>query len=357
MAVEERKGARFLLVVASFVVVIAGIKAAAPLILPFMIASFIAMISLPLLNWLQRKRIPTALAVLITVTLALAVLVGMGVLIGGSITKFTDEAPRYRERLAEMSMPIMHRLQSWGFDVSEQAIGDLINPAAAMDVVTGTLRALAAVLSRSMLVFVIIVFILFEAAGFPAKLDAAFGKGPSDRFDKIKHEVQRYLATKTVISLTTGSLVGAAMAIIGVDFALLWGALAFMLNYIPNLGSIIAAIPPLLLALIQLGPGHAVAVGVVFLAVNLTLGNLVEPYFMGRTMGLSTLVVFLSLVFWGWVWGPVGMLLSVPLTMIVKIMLENTQDLRWIAVLLGATPRDRAVAVRADGTSSRRTVG
>jgi AI-2 transport protein TqsA len=350
MAVEERKGARFLLVVASFVVVIAGIKAAAPLILPFMIASFIAVISLPLLNWLQSKRIPNAPAVLITVTLALGVLVVLGLLIGGSIKSFTEEAPRYRERLAEMSLPVMHRLQAWGFDVSDDALSELINVGAAMDVLTGTLRAIAAVLSRSMLVFLIIVFILFEAAGFPAKLDAAFGDRPSGRLLKIRHEVQRYLATKTVISFTTGSLIGAALSIIGVDFPLLWGALAFMLNYIPNLGSIIAAMPPALLALVQLGPGHALAVIIVFLAVNVTLGNLIEPYFMGRTLGLSTLVVFLSLVFWGWVWGPVGMLLSVPLTMIVKILLENTEDLRWVAVLLGATPRPQAAGNAEDAS-------
>ncbi len=131
-------------------------------------------------------------------------------------------------------------------------------------------------------------------------------------------------------------MVVVALLIIGVDFPLLWGMLAFLLNYVPTLGSIIAAVPPVLLAIVQLGPGHALATALVFVGVNVVLGNFVEPHFMGRRLGLSTLVVFLSLVFWGWVWGPVGMLLSVPLTMIVKIMLENTEDLRWVAVLLGA---------------------
>ncbi len=130
-----------------------------------------------------------------------------------------------------------------------------------------------------------------------------------------------------------------ALLIIGVDFPLLWGMLAFLLNYVPTLGSILAAIPPVLLATVQLGPGHALATALVFVGVNVVLGNFVEPHFMGRRLGLSTLVVFLSLVFWGWVWGPVGMLLSVPLTMIVKIMLENTEDLRWVAVLLDAGTR------------------
>jgi predicted PurR-regulated permease PerM len=318
---EERrdKGARVLLLIASFIVVIAGIKAAATLILPFLVAVFFALVSLPVLNWLQRK-VPTPVAVLATIVVALGVLVGFAVLIGGSITNFTDQVPKYRARLEGLYTPVLELLSQWGLDVSQQTLSDLIDPGAAMDVVSRTLRGVAAVLSNLLLVLLIV------------------------RFDKIKLEVQRYLATKTVVSLATGSLVALAMAIIGVDFALLWGTLAFMLNYIPNLGSIIAAVPPLLLAAVQLGPGHAVAVAVVFLTINVTLGNLVEPYLMGRRLGLSTLVIFLSLVFWGWVWGPVGMLLSVPLTMIAKIMLENTEDLRWVAVLLGPSPRSETLA-------------
>jgi predicted PurR-regulated permease PerM len=339
---EDRsgRGAQFLLVVASVVVVIAGLRAASSLILPFLVAIFLAMVTLPLLNWLQKRRIPKPVAVLVTILVAVGVLVGVVVLIGGSVKEFTVEAPKYRARLEEMYSGVLAWLETRGMPLPGELTADLIDPAAAIDVVTGTLRGVAAVLSNLLLVFLMIVFILFEAAGFPAKFEVAFGGGDeSSRFDKIKLEVQRYLQTKTVISFTTGSLVAAAMAIIGVDFPLLWGSLAFLLNYIPNLGSIIAAVPPILVALLQLGPGHAIAVAVVFAVINVAFGNFVEPYFMGRRLGLSTLVVFISLVFWGWVWGPVGMLLSVPLTMILKIMLENTEDLRWIAVLLGPSPK------------------
>jgi len=334
------RGAQSLLVAASLVVVIAGIKAASSLILPFLVALFLAMVTLPLLNWLQRMKIPKPLAVLVTVLVAVAVLVGIASLVGGSIKSFTMEAPKYQAKTQQMYSQSLAWLEDRGLSVTHEQTLELFNPAAAIDLVTGTLRGIAAVLSNLLLVFLIIVFILFEAAGFPTKLQVAFGdQAGSDRFENIRVEVQRYLATKTLISLTTGVLVSAAMAIIGVDFALLWGTLAFLLNYIPNLGSIIAAVPAVLLALVQLGPGSAIAVAVVFVAINVTLGNFAEPYFMGRRMGLSTLVIFISLVFWGWVWGPVGMLLSVPLTMILKIMLENTEDLRWIAVLLGPSPK------------------
>jgi len=214
-----------------------------------------------------------------------------------------------------------------------------------MDMLTGTLRGVAGVLSNLLLVFFTIVFILAEAAGLPAKMKAAFGWGEGpERLNKILQEVQRFLAIKSVVSLVTGILVGVSLWLVGVDFPMLWGGLAFLLNYIPTLGSVLAAIPPVLLAMLQLGPGYALVVTLIFLVINVPMGNLVEPYFMGRRLGISTLVVFLSLVFWGWVWGPVGMLLSVPLTMILKILLENTEDLRWIAVFLGASPRSEPPA-------------
>ena len=136
----------------------------------------------------------------------------------------------------------------------------------------------------------------------------------------------------------TGIAIGIWLAILGVNHAFLWGLFAFLLNYVPNIGSIIAAIPAVLLALIQLGLGSAILVGIGYLVVNVVVGSIIEPKYMGKGLGLSTLVVFLSLVFWGWVLGPVGMVLSVPLTMVLKIGLESKEDTRWIAVLLGSAP-------------------
>ena len=197
-------------------------------------------------------------------------------------------------------------------------------------------KGLISTLSNTVLVMLTLMFMLFEANCLPVKVRAALGRKDADlsRFSKGTREVQHYLAIKTVLSLVTGGIIAAWLAILGLDFALVWGLLAFLLNYIPNLGSIIAAVPAILLAVVQLGFGSAILVAIGFLVVNVLLGNIVEPHLMGRKLGLSTLVVFLSLVFWGWVWGPVGMLLSVPLTMMVKILLENSKDLRWVAILL-----------------------
>jgi predicted PurR-regulated permease PerM len=349
----QERATRFLLVIACIVVVIAGLKAAATLLVPFMISLFLAMISLPLVHWLHARRVPTAIAVVITLMLLLMVLASIGLLLGGSVQAFTTRAPEYRNLLEERLGGVIDWLQARGLTITRDMADDFIKPGRVMDVVTGTLRGVAAVFSNLFLVMLTIVFILMEATGFRAKLHAAFGGAEAaQRFDNIRTQVQRYLGIKTLISLTTGSIVAAAMAIIGVDFPLLWGLVAFLLNYVPSLGSIIAAIPPILLALVQLGAGHAIAVAAVFITINIALGNFAEPYFMGRRLGLSTLVVFLSLIFWGWVWGPLGMILSVPLTMIARITFENTEDLRWIAVLLGDTPDVPPPAPRVPGTES-----
>lgn len=329
---------------ASLVVVIAGLQAAASVLLPFLLSVFLAILSLPLLVWLQGKRIPTTPAVLLTVLANIVLLATIVIIVGGSVESFTREAPKYSDRLQQMASALLVWLQGKGIDLSPKIAGDVVNPGAVMGLVGQMFNSLASVLSNFVLVVITTIFILFEATQFPQKLHLALGRQDSDSqtFSTIILEVQRYLGIKTLISIATGLLIGVWVAILGVDFPVLWGLLAFLFNYVPNLGSIIAAIPTVLLALVQLGPGTAALVGIGYLVVNTALGNFVEPYFMGRKLGLSTLVIFLSLVFWGWVWGPLGMLLSVPLTMVVKILLENSENFQWVAVLLAPTPRQDA---------------
>lgn len=232
---------------------------------------------------------------------------------------------------------ILAWLTGLGIKVSEQQLLEAFNPAAAMNLVAIMLDGLRGVLTNSFLILLTVIFILLEASSFPAKLQAV-----SDRvqaalagIDKFTDKVKRYMAIKTVFSLATGVVIAIWLAIVGVDYPLLWGLLAFLFNYIPNVGSILAAFPAVLLALLQLGVGAALWSGLGYLVINIIVGQVIEPRFMGRGLGLSTLVVFVSLVFWGWVLGPVGMFLSVPLTMTVKIALESSDETRWIAVFLG----------------------
>jgi AI-2 transport protein TqsA len=182
-------------------------------------------------------------------------------------------------------------------------------------------------------------FMLAEASWFARKVRAAFDDGSShsvDRAHQIVVNVRRYILIKTGVSVLTGVFIGVLLSIAKVENAVLWGFLAFLFNYVPNIGPIIPAVPATMLALIQSGIGLACWTAFAFLLVNQVLGNVIEPRLQGQGLGLSTLVVFLSLLFWGWVLGPIGMLLSAPLTMAVKIALESYPDLRWVAVMLGS---------------------
>ena len=187
------------------------------------------------------------------------------------------------------------------------------------------------------IIFLSVIFILAEMSSFPVKFARAF----SDSQDKMIHinkilgKIRHYLAIKTVASLFTGFIVSISLFFIGVDYPFLWGMLAFLLNYIPNIGSIIASIPPLILAFVQIGPAAVFWTAITFVSANMIVGNYLEPKFMGKMLGLSTFVVFLSLIFWGWIFGSVGMFLSVPLTMTIKIALETNPKTEWIAIMLG----------------------
>jgi len=354
---EQSPGTRYLFVMAMTVIVVGGLRLAAPILLPFSLALFLAVLTLPIVLFLQQRRVPATLAIFVAVLVDVAV-VGLLILLASqSIAEFQDRLPRYAVRLQDLWTSWIQGLMAStipGAVPLAEALTetDILNPDQLMTLAGSTLTRVLAFASNAFLVFLILIFILGEATVFPAKFRAILGRrrGHSSNLMKMVTEVQEYLGIKTFISLATGILLGAWCWVMDLDFPVLLGLIAFVLNYVPTIGSIIASVPAVLLALIQVGFGHAVIVGLGFFAVNTVFGNLIEPNLMGRRLGLSTLVVILSLIFWGWVWGPVGALLAVPLTMVVKIMLENTSDLRWVAVILDKSPPDPDLA-RGDGLS------
>jgi predicted PurR-regulated permease PerM len=221
--------------------------------------------------------------------------------------------------------------------MTDVRILEYFDPGAAMQLAASTLAGFGGALTNAFLILLTVVFILLEASSLPQKIHAALHHPGASLagFERFVDNVRRYMAIKSAVSLMTGVVITTGLWLIGVDYPLLWGVLAFLLNYVPNIGSIIAAVPAVLLAFVQLGTLSALLSAALYVAVNMIIGNAIEPRFMGRGLGLSTLVVFLSLVFWGWVLGPVGMLLSVPLTITVKIALESSSESHWLAVLLG----------------------
>jgi predicted PurR-regulated permease PerM len=343
---------------AAAVIVIAGLRAAQALVVPLMLALFLAIIAAPAVAWLQRKRVPSSVAILLVVIVMLAVLTVVGVVLGRSVNLFVAAIPQYQERMDGLVESIPGSLGRFNVTVDESEIREVISPGSVMSWVGTGLKGLASLVSNAFMISLIVVFMLLEGVWVPTKLRVAFGED-SDAVKQLSHaatQIQRYLAVKTIISLTTGAIIALLTAIIGLDFALVWGLLAFLLNFIPTIGSLLAAVPAVLLALVQLGPGSAAAVAIGFLVVNVSFGNIIEPNVMGRTLGLSTLVVFLSLVFWGWVLGTIGMLLSVPLTMIIKIILESSEKTRPIAIMLD-NGRAAAARVAEEGASAAAAEG
>jgi len=230
----------------------------------------------------------------------------------------------------------MHWLTGWGISISSQSLLDALNPSAAMGMAGKLLSGLGNAVTNTFLIVLTVIFLLIEATALPHKWNAIGARAPSMQgFEQFVRSVSTYFSIKGWVSLATGIFITIWLAVIGVDYPLLWGLVAFLFNFVPNIGSIIAAVPAILLALVQLGGGEALLAGLGYIIANVVMGNIIEPKFMGKGVGLSTLVVFLSLIFWGWVLGPVGMLLSVPLTMIVKLALEANEQTQWLAILLG----------------------
>ena len=310
---------------------------AAPILVPFLLAVFLAIICGGPMSWLQRRGVPRTLSLLIVVVAVTAILLLLAVLVGASLKKFSSALPVYQMHLNEQMAAFMKWSGSHGVNLPERGLPEAVDPAAAFNLVASILTGLGGTLTNTFLILLLMMFVLFEATTIPAKIHAA-SADPARSMETIAKfisSVQRYMSLKTAVSLATGIMIAGWLAILGVDFPLMWGFLAFLLNYIPNVGSILAAVPAVLLAMLQLGTGSALLVAFGYLAVNFFIGNVVEPRIMGKDLGLSTLVVFLSMVFWGWVLGPVGMFLSVPLTNAFKIGLESSEDTRWIAVFLG----------------------
>lgn len=325
-----------LIATASFIIVVAGMRAAAALINPFLLAVFLAILFSPPLFWLQRQGVPNALAVSIILLGFLVIAFLLMVFVGRSLNTLSQQLPVYQERLATMMTQFFAWLTSLGLDMTKLPLADYVTPRKVISLAYFGLSVFKGLFTNMFLIFLTVLFILIEAAGFPQKLQAAFPDPEKTlgHFKAMTESVNQYMGVKAIFSVATGVSIWGLLALIGVDFAATWGLLAFFLNFIPSIGSIIAAVPAIILALIQLGLPSALLALLGYLVVNVLFGNLLEPRFMGRRLGLSTLVVFLSLLFWGWVLGPIGMVLSVPLTMIAKIALAANEDTRWIAVLL-----------------------
>jgi len=335
-------GFRIIVGAAALVIIISGIYLAQSVVVLFLVSVFLASLGIPPLLWLKEKHIPSLVAVLIVMAGMVFITILIGAQIGSSFSNFLDQLPLFQSSIREQVLGLSAYLRSKGFSGTQKLLLDYVKPEVLLKLTANLLSGLSSVLSDLALVLLTVTFIMLEVSSFPIKLRAVLGD-PKQKFPKFMefvNDMRRYMVIKTLISLATGVLIAFWLYILDVDYPILWGFIAFLLNYIPNIGSIVAAIPALILGFIQYGIGSAVLVMVGYIVVNFIIGNVIEPRLMGRKFGLSTLVVFLSLIFWGALLGLVGAILSVPLTMTLKFAFENNESTKWIAVLLKSEKSD-----------------
>jgi len=349
----KMKAGKALFTLAALVVVLAGLKLAETFLIPILLAFFIATVSFPLLNFLREKKVPRAVAVVLTVAFDFIFLAALAVL---ALTLIGDLQEKWNSRYAaEVSHQIRDgseslalKLKEYGVPDAKKKIDEAVNSNITnlqnirfekiWDVGTGVLGKVVGFLTTSILTLILTIFMLSEARMFGRRLEAiSLARGPNlSRMLSATRDIQRFLAIKTAVSLMTGVLAGLLCWAAGLDFFILWGILAFFLNFIPVIGSIVAGVPPTILALLVAGLPNAVLVAGGYLLINNFLGNFLEPMLVGRRFGISTLVIVISVVFWGFLWGPLGMLLAVPLTMVLKVVLEGSDEFRWIGIAISA---------------------
>ena len=379
-------GLKFLLASASIIILLAGLKAAQSLISPFLLAVFFALILTPPLAWLKKKGLPDTLAILVLSAAVFLLGLGVALIFSNSLTQFAGKLPTYKEKVSvgytaidtwlntaadrinalgesitQLAEPITEPLTEPASEpsseddgskaaaemlsaetLSEEAsekklsLSNVIPVNTLISYVQIGVNALLNIATVSSLVLIMLVFMLAEAARMPGKVKEAFGGRDlsNEYFKKIADDTWNYMKIKTIICFLTGLFTTLGLWFLGVEYALLWGLLMFFLNYIPSIGQVIASVPPILLSLIDGGVSLAIWVTVWLIIVNTIFGIGIEPRYMGEGLGISSLVVLLSLIFWGWLLGPVGMFLSAPLTMVLKIVLQNGKKTRWMAVLL-----------------------
>ncbi len=348
-------GSQSLLTLAALVVIVAGLRQADTLLPPFMLAVLLSILVAPLVLWLERRRVPAPLAVSVALVFVFAALVAFGALLTSAFAGYEEALPGYREEMTARTTSILAFLEARGLEVQSAQIADVLHPERLLELSMNFLGGLVGAVSNMALVLLTMMFVLLEITTFPKKMRAVL-EDPKDGIDHWRSmlvEIQRYLAIKTIVSIVTGASATLLLWALGVDFPLLWGLVAFLLNYIPTVGSIVASIPAIVIAVVQpdLGLGVATLVALGYLVINMVFGSIIEPQLMGRRLGISPLVVFVSLAFWVWLWGPLGGLLSVPLTIVVRLVLERSEELHWVSVLLGsstkpevAPPRRRVLA-------------
>jgi predicted PurR-regulated permease PerM len=331
----SQPGRASLFVLAAFAVVCAGVKLAAPVLVPVVLGVFIATVNVPLVSWLSQRRVPMAVALGLALVVDALALTAFSSLLLVSAGRLSIRLPEYRASLQAAESQFSESLRAHGFDAGWK---EVVDPVSVVSVIASLASDVAFVLIDLGLALVIAAFLLFRFVRLGADRSNGLGLG-AERVRRAVREMYRYITVKTLTSIATGALIGVWLWTIGAELPTLFGLLAFLLNFIPALGSILAVVLALVVALLEHGLQHGMLVVLGYVVVNVVVGSVVEPKLMGRALGLWPLVILLSVVFWGWMLGLVGAVLSALLTQVVKVVLLSTPDLRWVGLAMGPRPK------------------
>ena len=371
LAKEQTVIVKSVFIAAAVAIVLGSIMMARVIIAPMFMAVFFAIILYPPLKWLKSKGLPEILALIVLSTLVLVICLGVSWVIINSLMRFKDRIPAYRTHINQTIDQVQTLMTTHGLfqeEAEAEKQGDGVESAAfdhedmtgtsgqsatlfqpkpngrGLEISADTLMAyvryfLAAstrLVTVSFIIMLLVIFMLIEATTFPKKFAAAFGTWniTNAHLKTMAEEIRRYMVLKGVVSIICGATCTVFLHFMGIEYALLWGVLMFFLNFIPNIGTIVAAIPPVLLALIDHGLGTCFVVVVGYVLINCCTGYIIEPHLLGKGLGISPLVVLLSLFFWGYLLGLIGLFLAAPLSVVMKIILQTFDETRWIAVLM-----------------------
>jgi predicted PurR-regulated permease PerM len=324
--------------IASISVGLLAMRAANDILSPILLAMVLAITVTPLLHWFMKRGASSGLALILTIVLTVLVTLGIVWLVGLSVQDFSEKIPAYEQRFEEMEQSLGSTLTKLGVDVDDLASDQMVAPEKLLELAAGFAGGLVSGLSNWGLILLTSVFFLVEATIMPRKVRSIAEDSDPDvqRGLRFTQDIRQYMTINAGVGLLAAVINVILLAIIGVDFALLWGVLSFFMSFIPSIGFLISVIPPAIMALIQFGVTEMVIVIVAYIGINFLVDNVIKPRFIEEGLNISVAVTFLSLIVWGWVLGPIGAILAVPMAMIVQAILDSREETRWMAYLMGS---------------------
>ncbi len=335
---DEEKIRNYFFYLACIVVIIAGVKIASEIVIVLFLAIFISSIISTLIKILDKRHIPKLISYLLVLGFFTLISLLLAYIVNISLKDFITNLPTYEEKLQQTIVNIISLAENYGYSIDKKTILDALNLNSFFGITTNLIGSIGTFLSKFLLIIIGIGFILAESKSFEKKLKILFRK-ESDKIEHFKlfsNNIQKYFLVKTATSFLTGFLVAITLIFFDISYPILWGVIAMLFNFIPVVGSIIAAIPAILLSFLTSDLNTTLILIVLYLAINISISNIIEPKFMGKELGLSPLVIFFSLILWGWVLGIVGMFLAVPITMTLKIAFDSNKTTKWISLLMSS---------------------